>query len=109
MASYYDHKTGRVPRPTIVHDKQGVDDPHDNGSLNLDAGARLDLRQRPRPNSTRLQVSQQGTIQCRRLRRVSEEEMTYPQPSFVPGRGWLHLFTKYTKGPRAVLGDQPRR
>ena len=36
MASYFDHKTGRVPRPTIVHDKQGVNDPHDNGSINLD-------------------------------------------------------------------------
>jgi hypothetical protein len=30
--------------------------------------------------------------------RVSEEEMTYPQPWFVEGQGWLHLFTKYTKG-----------
>src|SRR5205814_9767927 len=30
MASYYDHATNRVPRPTIVHDKQGVTDPHDN-------------------------------------------------------------------------------
>jgi hypothetical protein len=36
MASYFDHKTGRVPRPTIVHDKLGVNDPHDNGSINLD-------------------------------------------------------------------------
>src|SRR5690606_14304393 len=36
MASYYDHKTGQVPKPTIVHDKQGVNDPHDNASLCLD-------------------------------------------------------------------------
>ena len=36
MASYYDHATGLVPRPSIVHDKGGVDDPHDNPSIALD-------------------------------------------------------------------------
>src|SRR5688572_25643534 len=28
MVSYYDHARGVVPRPAIVHDKGGVDDPH---------------------------------------------------------------------------------
>ena len=37
MASYFDHKTGRVPRPVVVHDKQGVNDPHDNGAINIDS------------------------------------------------------------------------
>src|SRR5690606_4206541 len=36
MASFYDHAEHRVPRPTIVHDKQGVNDPHDNPSIALD-------------------------------------------------------------------------
>jgi len=36
MASYYDHGQGQVPRPVIVHDKGGVDDPHDNASIALD-------------------------------------------------------------------------
>src|SRR6185436_19389249 len=36
MASYYDHATGKVPRPTIVHDKEGVNDPHDNAALAID-------------------------------------------------------------------------
>ena len=36
MASYYDHANHRVPRPTIVHDKEGVDDPHDNPSIAMD-------------------------------------------------------------------------
>ena len=35
MISYYDHKTGIVPKPTVVHDKLGVDDPHDDPSLRL--------------------------------------------------------------------------
>src|SRR5690606_21502398 len=29
---------------------------------------------------------------------ISEEELTYPQPWFVTGKGFFHLFTKYTKG-----------
>jgi len=36
MAGSYDHRSGRVSRPQIVHDKLGVDDPHDNPSLALD-------------------------------------------------------------------------
>lgn len=36
MASYFDHRTGLVPQPTIVHDKQGVDDAHDNPVITLD-------------------------------------------------------------------------
>ena len=99
MASYYDHKTGRVPRPTIVHDKRGVDDPHDNGSLNLDDKGHVWVFISGRARSTpRVHLPQQGAVQRRGLRRVSEAEMTYPQPWFSPGQGWLHLFTKYTRG-----------
>src|SRR6476646_6164880 len=36
MAAYFDHATGKVPRPTIVHDKKGVNDPHDNGAIAID-------------------------------------------------------------------------
>ncbi len=32
---------GRVPRPTIVHDKGGVDDPHDDSSLTIDPEGRI--------------------------------------------------------------------
>ena len=35
---------GVVPRPTIVHDKQGVDDPHDNRSLGRAARGRRAIR-----------------------------------------------------------------
>ena len=35
MASYYDHTTGTVPRPTILMDKE-TDDAHDNPAIMLD-------------------------------------------------------------------------
>jgi hypothetical protein len=36
MVSYYDHKTGRVPRPILLLDKQ-TDDAHDNPVISVDA------------------------------------------------------------------------
>ena len=36
MIGVYDHPTGKVHQPHVVHDKQTVDDPHDNPSLTLD-------------------------------------------------------------------------
>jgi hypothetical protein len=41
MVSYYDHRTKRVPKPVVVHDKQGVDDPHDNPSIQIDGAGHL--------------------------------------------------------------------
>lgn len=33
MIGIYDHNTGKVSKPTIVYDKKGVNDPHDNPSI----------------------------------------------------------------------------
>jgi hypothetical protein len=108
MASYYDHKTGQVPRPTIVHDKQGVNDPHDNGSLNLDDQGHVWIfisgRARARPG---FKYRSREPFSVAAFDRVSEEEMTYPQPWFVPGRGWFHLFTKYTGGRELYWETSP--
>lgn len=37
MAGSYDHKTKSVSRPTVVYDKKGVFDPHDNPSIAMDS------------------------------------------------------------------------
>ncbi|HYW78511.1 MAG TPA: BNR-4 repeat-containing protein [Thermoguttaceae bacterium] len=97
MASYYDHRTGVVPRPTIVHDKQGVNDPHDNPSIALDEQGHVWVfvsgRGRHRPGFKYRSVE---PFSVDRFERISEEEMTYPQPWWIEGQGFLHLFTKYT-------------
>lgn len=99
MVSSYDHRTGEVPRPVVVHDKQGVNDPHDNASLNLDDQGYVWVfvsgRGRARPG---FKYRSRAPLSIEAFERVSEEEMTYPQPWLIPGQGWLHLFTKYTKG-----------
>lgn len=97
MASYYDHERGVVPRPTIVHDKQGVDDPHDNPSIAIDEYGHVWIfvsgrgRHRPGFKYRSAEPFSVDAFEC-----VTEEEMTYPQPRWIEGRGFLHLFTKYT-------------
>lgn len=99
MAAYYDHKTGTVPKPTIVHDKEGVNDPHDNGSILIDEQGHVWVfvsgRGRKRMGFKYRSVE---PYSVNAFERITEEEMTYPQPWVIPGKGILHCFTKYTKG-----------
>ncbi|GAA4438551.1 BNR-4 repeat-containing protein [Ravibacter arvi] len=97
MAGVFDHATGRVTRPTIVFDKLGVEDPHDNPSIAMDDKGHIWVFVSGRGRSrmgykyrSKLPYSVDGFDQVR------EEEMTYPQPKYVTGKGFLHLFTKYT-------------
>lgn len=36
MISYFDHRSHKVPRPVIVYDKMGVNNPQDNATLSID-------------------------------------------------------------------------
>jgi hypothetical protein len=108
MASYYDHVRHRLPRPTIVHDKQGVNDPHDNPSLCLDGEGFLWVfvsgRARQRPGLIYRSVQPYSTDS---FRLVAKREFTYPQPRWIPGHGFLFLFTKYTKGRELYFSTSP--
>lgn len=99
MASYYDHKKRTVPKPTIVHDKEGVRDPHDNASICMDDEGRVWVfisgRGRSRPG---FKYRSREPHSVDNFELVATQEMTYPQPWYVSGKGFLHLFTKYTKG-----------
>ena len=99
MASEYDHATGTVPKPTIVHDKEGVNDPHDNPSIVVDADGHVWVfvsgRGRRRMGYKYRSVEPHSVDA---FEQVLEQEMTYPQPWLIPGKGILHCFTKYTAG-----------
>jgi hypothetical protein len=99
MASYYDHATGTVPRPTVVHDKQAVNDPHDNAAIALDDAGYVWVfvsgRARARPGYIYRSVE---PYRVDAFEQVAKREMTYPQPKYVSGRGFFYLFTKYTAG-----------
>ena len=97
MIGCYDHKTDEVVKPTIVYDKKGVNDPHDNPSLCITPDGYLWVfvsgRGRTRPG---FKFRSTKPYDIESFEQITEEEMTYPQPKYVPGKGFLHLFTKYT-------------
>jgi hypothetical protein len=108
LISYYDHTLGTVPRPVIVHDKGGVDDPHDNASLSLDPEGYLWVfvsgRGRSRPGFIYRSAK---PYDITRFDLVSQREITYPQPRWIEGEGFLHLFTKYTAGRELYWSTSP--
>ncbi len=108
MIGSYDHKTGSVSRPVVVHDKRPVDDPHDNPSLNIDPEGYLWVfvsgRARSRPGFIYRSVA---PYDATRFERIGEREITYPQPWHIAGQGFLHLFTKYTKGRELYFATSP--
>jgi hypothetical protein len=99
MVSYYDHRTRMVPQPVVVHDKQGVDDPHDNPSLQIDSAGHLWVfvsgRGRKRPGHVYRSARPHDITS---FEHVAEREFTYPQPWWVGEGKALLLFTKYTGG-----------
>lgn len=97
MISYFDHKKGFVPKPVIVYDKKGVDDPHDNASLAIDDEGYIWVFISGR-NVTRLGLIYKSSkpYNIDSFEKIHETVMTYPQPWWISGRGFIHLFTKYT-------------
>lgn len=99
MASYYDHATQQVPRPTLVLDKQGVNDPHDNAAMALDDQGYIWIfvsgRATARPG-WKFRSKRPYSVDAFDF--IRQDEMTYPQPRHIPGFGFFNLFTKYTAG-----------
>ena len=97
MISYYDHEKDLVPRPTIIHDKGGVNDPHDDSSMTIDEKGHIWVyvagRGRVRPGFVYRSVK---PYDIERFELVSSDEICYPQPIMITGKGILELFTKYT-------------
>ncbi|MEN8117310.1 MAG: BNR-4 repeat-containing protein [Bacteroidota bacterium] len=96
MIGEYDHKTGMVSKPTVVCDKNGVNDPHDNPSVMIDDNGFIWIfvsgRGRHRPG---YKFKSKIPLNIDEFELVTEEEMTYPQPRNTE-YGYFHFFTKYT-------------
>lgn len=99
MVSYYDHDKHLVPRPTIVRDQRGVDDPHDNPSITIDEEGYIWVfvagRGRIRPGQI-FRSNAPYSIDSFEL--IVEREQTYSQIWQVPQKGFFHLMTMYTNG-----------
>lgn len=97
MMGCYDHQTKLLSQPTVVHDKLGVDDPHDDPSLLIDGDGYIWVfvsgRGRKRMG---FKYKSKKPYSIDGFELISTEEMTYPQPWYVSGQGYFHFFTKYT-------------
>jgi len=108
MISYFDHVTGKVPKPVIVYDKKGVNDPHDNAALSIDNEGYIWVfvsgRSKARPGFIFKSIK---PFSIEKFEMLREGEMTYPQPWYVNGKGFLYLFTKYTNGRELYWSTSP--
>jgi hypothetical protein len=95
MVGVFDHKTGMVSKPTVVYDKKGIEDPHDNPSLLIDDEGYIWVfisgRGRLRPG---FKYKSTKPFEIDEFTQITEEEMTYPQP-WKTTDGFFHFFTKY--------------
>ena len=97
MISCYDHKSGTLARPVVVCDKMGVDDPHDNASLTIDSDGFIWVFVSGRNVSRLGQVYKSTMPYCiDHFEKKYQSVITYPQPWYIEGKGFIHLFTKYT-------------
>ena len=99
MVSCYDHKTGTVPRPTMLIDKQ-TDDAHDNPVISLDPDGFVwvfsSAHGLARPAYI-YKSAQPYSVESFEL--IRDENYSYPQPWYIPGKGFLFLHTKYLSKP----------
>lgn len=95
MIGEYNHKTGMVSKPTVVYDKKGVNDPHDNPSIMIDDEGYIRVFVSGR-NTRRMGIKMKSKkpYDISEFEALTEEVFTYPQPWNVE-QGYFHFFTKY--------------
>jgi hypothetical protein len=97
MISYYDHKTGMVPRPTILLDK-GTSDAHDNPVMSIDAQGFIWVFSNShglgRPSYIHRSTKPYSIDS---FERVLTTNFSYGQPWYLPSGNFLFLHTRYTK------------
>ena len=96
MVSYYDHATGRVPRPTVLIDKKTADG-HDNPSLSVDGEGYLwvfsNAHGTSRPSHVHRSVRPHDIDE---FEHVLTTNFSYAQPWHIPGKGFLVLHSRYS-------------
>lgn len=99
--SYYDHKTGMVPRPTILLDKQ-TGDAHDNPVIALDEKGHIWIfsssHGTERPSYIHRSIA---PYDVDAFELVTTTNFSYPQVWHVPGKGFVFFHTRYEDDGRS--------
>lgn len=101
MASYYDHARDMVPRPTIVHDwgewslKPGqLADAHRNPTLGIDGDGHVWVFVSGHGDNGYIYRARQP-YSVESFERIAATPMTYPNPWWIPHKGFFIFLTKY--------------
>jgi hypothetical protein len=102
MVSYYDHRTGLLPRPTILMNKK-TGDAHDNPTIMLDDDGFVwvfaSSHGTGRPSFIFKSDMPFSTTSFTVVRKTN---FSYPQPWHIPNSGFLFLQTIYIEGHRVL-------
>jgi len=107
MAAWYDHKRGVASRPTIVVDKH-TEDAHDNAALMLDGDGYVWIFAASHGQARPSQIYRsEEPYSTAAFKPVYEGNFSYPQPWYIPGRGFLFLHTRYIDGRHLYVMTSP--
>lgn len=96
MVGCYDHATGMLQKPRIVMDKGGVNDPHDDPTIQIDKDGYLWVFVSGRSTKRNGRVYRSTRpYDIRGFEMVSDFEMAYPQIMYSREKGFFFFFTKY--------------
>lgn len=106
MVSYYDHRTGMLPRPTILLDKK-TSDAHDNPVISVDDKGYIWIFSTSHGTSRPSHIHRSKkpydvaefelirATKAENLREVPMTNFSYMQAWHVPGKGFICFFTRY--------------
>ena len=106
MVSYYDHKTGTVPRPSILLNKQ-TEDAHDNPVISVDKEGYIWIfstsHGTSRPSFIHKSTEPYSIDEFERIhptklensRQVPMTNFSYMQAWHIPDTGFINFFTRY--------------
>jgi hypothetical protein len=99
MVGVYDHATGQVSRPTILFDKFCADT-HDNPVMSIDGDGFVWIFSPSHGEWTTPSFIHRSVApySIDRFETVAEALFAYPQPWWVPGRGFAFLHARYQDG-----------
>ncbi|MFH1743963.1 MAG: BNR-4 repeat-containing protein [bacterium] len=106
MISYFDHKTGLVPKPAILMEK-GTEDAHHNPTLTIDKSGHIWVFVSSHGKESGFIWKSTDPYSIDSFEQIAQKEFTYPQPWYYDGFGFMFLFTKYTAGRELYMNTSP--
>jgi len=95
LVSYFDHRTGRVPRPRVLLNKQ-TSDAHDNPTLAIDDAGFLWIFSASHGTSRPSYIHRSAkAYSIEAFERVMVTNFSYPNTWHLSGRGFVFLHTRY--------------